>query len=127
MKCVKNLQILKGHKQMKKKLVYSDLKEIVYTVYESEIQEAVLKLIGETDYIGLTFVYNYDEDGAVTGATVTFHRKHVTKEEIKESCQSSDMYNMQLFSKEKNKGKEQNGGWNKEKRVCKHEGGKRNE
>ena len=66
---------------MEKKLVYSDLKEIIYTVYESEIQQAVLKQIGEKGHIGFTFVYNYDEDGAVIGATVTFHRKHVTKEE----------------------------------------------
>ena len=66
---------------MNKKLVYSDLKESIYTVHESEIQEAVLKQIGETGYIGLTFVYNYDEEGAVSGATVTFHYKHVTGEE----------------------------------------------
>ena len=66
---------------MNKKLVYSDLKEIVCTVYESEIQEAVLKQIGEKGHIGLTFVYNYDENGAVNGATVTYHYKHVTKEE----------------------------------------------
>ena len=73
---------------MIKKLVYSDLKEIVYTVYESEIQEAVLKQIGETGHIGLTFVYDYDENGAVNGATVTFHRKHVMK-----SLVSPSMYN----------------------------------
>ena len=65
---------------MNKKLVYSDLKEIVCIVYESEIQEAVIKQIGEKGYIGLTFVYNYDEEGAVTGATVTYHYKHVTGE-----------------------------------------------
>ena len=66
---------------MDKKLVYSDLKEIVCTVYESEIQEAVLKQIGVTGYTRLTFVYIYDENGAVNGATITFHYKREIKAE----------------------------------------------
>jgi len=66
---------------MNRKLIYSDLKEIVCTVSETEIQEAVLKQIGETGYMGLSFVYDYDENGAVNGATVTFHYKHLKGEE----------------------------------------------
>ena len=66
---------------MNKKLVYSELKEIVCTVSEHEIQQAILKQVGETGYIGLTFVYNYDEEGNVSGAIITLHYKHVTREE----------------------------------------------
>ena len=71
----------KTEKKMDKKLVFSDLKEVICTVYESEIQEAIIKQIGVTGYTRLTFVYIYDENGAINGATITFHYKHEIKAE----------------------------------------------
>ena len=46
---------------MEKRLIYSELKEIVYTLSEYEIQQAILKQIHETGHKGLTFEFDYDE------------------------------------------------------------------
>jgi hypothetical protein len=60
---------------MNTKLKYSELIETVCTVSEHEIQQAVLKQLNKVGYKGSTFVYNYNEDGDVSGATVTFSYK----------------------------------------------------
>jgi hypothetical protein len=70
---------------MNKKSVYSELKEIVCTACNYEIQLAVLKEIHETGYMGLSFVYDYNGDGDVSGVTITLRYKHTTGEKDMDS------------------------------------------